>query len=139
MKRRMPRFGFFLDALEYGTPPHGGIALGLEPHRHDPAGASSLREVIAFPKTGPRHRPHGRRPHPATPSRCASSILAPYPQLEPKFAGFESGKSSSWVAKVAEPTHNHRCISACIATFAEGFGTVINSHAFHGTPSIVSS
>jgi aspartyl-tRNA synthetase len=60
------KFGFLLDAFAYGPPPHGGIAFGWDRIVMLLAGAPSLREVIAFPKTGAGHDPLTGAPTPIT-------------------------------------------------------------------------
>ena len=45
------KFGFFLEAFKYGTPPHGGVGIGLERLVMILAGTENIRDVVAFPKT----------------------------------------------------------------------------------------
>jgi aspartyl-tRNA synthetase len=63
------RFGFFLDALRYGAPPHGGIAMGIDRIAAALAGVESIREVIAFPKAASGLDPLTGAPAPVEPAQ----------------------------------------------------------------------
>ena len=78
------KFGFLLEAFRYGPPPHGGIAFGWDRICMLLAGADSLREVIAFPKTGAGHDPLTGAPTPITDQqRKEAGIDAPPPGAAP--------------------------------------------------------
>ncbi len=74
------KFGFLLDAFQYGPPPHGGIAYGLDRICMLLAGASSIREVIAFPKTGGGHDPLTGAPTPITAVQRAEAGIDASPE-----------------------------------------------------------
>jgi aspartyl-tRNA synthetase len=69
MEHAMEQFGHMLEAFEYGTPPHGGIAWGLDRLTMLFAGAPNIREVIAFPKTQQGADAMAHAPSPAEPGQ----------------------------------------------------------------------
>jgi len=79
----MSKFGFLLEAFNYGPPPHGGIALGLDRVCALLSGSDSIREVIAFPKTASGGDPLTGAPTPITAAqRKETGIDTPAPKLE---------------------------------------------------------
>ena len=78
------KFGFLLDAFQYGPPPHGGIALGLDRLAALLSGSESIREVIAFPKTASGGDPLTGAPTPITTAQRKESGIDALEKLEKK-------------------------------------------------------
>ena len=78
------KFGFLLDAFNYGPPPHGGIALGLDRVCALLSGSESIREVIAFPKTASGGDPLTGAPTPITPAQRKEAAIDWVPEVVEK-------------------------------------------------------
>jgi aspartyl-tRNA synthetase len=77
------KFGFLLDAFQFGPPPHGGIAYGLDRICMLLAGAASIRDVIAFPKTGAGQDPLTGAPTPITAQQRKEAGIDASPEKTP--------------------------------------------------------
>jgi len=89
------KFGFLLEAFKYGPPPHGGIAFGWDRICMLLAGSESLREVIAFPKTGGGHDPLTGAPTPITSEQRAEAGIDAKPENEEAPEDAASGESTN--------------------------------------------
>lgn len=111
------KFGFFLKALEYGAPPHGGIALGVDRVAAMILGTSSIREVIAFPKNRSAFCPLTQAPSPVALDQLSELGLLDLGTARqvPGIGGYEDLLDSlSWVSRIRIEGHERPPIASAI-------------------------
>jgi aspartyl-tRNA synthetase len=89
------KFGFLLDAFAFGAPPHGGIAFGWDRIAALLAGTDSIRDVIAFPKSGGGYDPLTQAPAPITPAQRKEAGIDAKPEKDEKTSDVQSQASAS--------------------------------------------
>ena len=94
------KFGFLLEAFKYGAPPHGGIAFGWDRICALLAGTDSIRDVIAFPKTGAGYDPLTAAPAPITPQQRAEAGVDAKPEKKDEADSGEDVPSANGRAAV---------------------------------------
>lgn len=124
------KFGFFLRALEFGAPPHGGIALGVDRVVAMILGTNSIRDVIAFPKNRSAYCPLSQAPSPVTRAQLSDVGLLnlsgdkPLPKPEEEtLAGF-----LSWVSRIGVAEGEEKQLEQALAE-AEQIAKVVADNA----------
>jgi aspartyl-tRNA synthetase len=130
------KFGFFLRALEYGAPPHGGIALGIDRVVAMILGTSSIREVIAFPKNRSAYCPLTKAPSSVAVEQLAELGLLDLGGSQP-FPGSKEQQdivdSLSWVSRVRINPKERAAIAMAIDD-AKACADLINSRCVEDEP-----
>lgn len=130
------KFGFFLRALEYGAPPHGGIALGIDRVVAMILGTTSIREVIAFPKNRSAFCPLTQAPSPVAVEQLAELGLLELGgtlSLPGSKEQQDLVDSLSWVSRIKINAEERPAIAAAI-TDARAHADLINRHQVEDEP-----
>ncbi len=130
------KFGFFLKALEYGAPPHGGIALGIDRVVAMILGTSSIREVIAFPKNRSAFCPLTQAPSPVAMEQLAELSLLDLGGAQP-FRGSKEEQdlidSLSWVSRIRIDAKEQPAVTAAVED-AKAYADLMNNRAKEDEP-----
>lgn len=130
------KFGFFLKALEYGAPPHGGIALGIDRVASMVLGTSSIREVIAFPKNRSAFCPLTRAPSPVAAEQLAELGLLDLggaPLLPGAKEQQDLLDSLSWVSRIRIGEAERAALAQAVEE-AKGLAGLVNAAAGEEEP-----
>ncbi len=125
------KFGFFLTALEYGAPPHGGIALGMDRVVSMILGTASIRDVIAFPKNRSAFCPLSKAPSPVARAQLAELGLLNLGSEQMLPGTDQEGdllENLSWVSRIGVNDTERSAINTSLQRAVQ-LAALVNSHA----------